>query len=63
MKHRNRTQRTMGHSYDSPRGSMMSRVDTEYVETKFVDVSKEDPYLSFDLLDVYGFNLNYSKGF
>jgi len=30
---------------------------------KFVDVSKEDPYLDFSFLDVYGFNLNYSKGF
>ena len=28
---------------------------------KFVDVSKEDPYLDFGLLDVYSLNLNYSK--
>lgn len=30
---------------------------------KFVDVQKEDPYLDFGLLDVYGFNLGFSKGF
>ena len=40
MKHRNRTQRTMGHSYDSPRGSIMNRVDTEYVETRMI--SRDD---------------------
>ncbi len=28
---------------------------------KFIDVSKEDPYLDFGLLDVYSLNLNYSK--
>ena len=28
---------------------------------KFVDVSKEDPYLDFGLLDTYSLNLNYSK--
>tara|TARA_S200000501_G_scaffold353287_1_gene372962 strand:+ start:97 stop:801 length:705 start_codon:yes stop_codon:yes gene_type:complete len=28
---------------------------------KFVDVSKEDPYFDFGLLDVYSLNLNYSK--
>jgi len=28
---------------------------------KFVDVSKEDPYLDFGLLDVYSLNLSYSK--
>ena len=28
---------------------------------KFVDVSKNDPYLDFGLLDVYSLNLNYSK--
>ena len=28
---------------------------------KFVDISKEDPYLDFGLLDVYSLNLNYSK--
>ena len=28
---------------------------------KFVDVSSEDPYLDFGLLDTYSLNLNYSK--
>ena len=28
---------------------------------KFVDVSKEDPYLDFGLLDAYSLNINYSK--
>lgn len=28
---------------------------------KFVDVSKEDPYLDFGLLDAYSLNLSYSK--
>ena len=28
---------------------------------KFIDVSKEDPYLDFGLLDVYSLNLSYSK--
>ena len=28
---------------------------------KFVDISKEDPYLDFGLLDAYSLNLNYSK--
>lgn len=28
---------------------------------KFVNVSKNDPYLDFGLLDVYGFNLTFSK--
>ena len=40
MKHRNRTQRTMGHRYHSPRGSIMNRVDTEYVETRMI--SRDD---------------------
>ena len=40
MKYRNRTQRTMGHRYDSPRGSIMSRVDTEYVETMMIHRDK-----------------------
>ena len=30
---------------------------------KFVDVSKEDPYLDFSLLDTYSIKLNYSKVF
>jgi len=30
----------MGHSYDSPRGSIMNRVDTEYVETRMI--SRDD---------------------
>ena len=40
MKHRSRTQRTMGHRYHSPRGSIMNRVDTEYVETRMI--SRDD---------------------
>ena len=28
---------------------------------KFVDISKNDPYLDFGLLDVYSLNINYSK--
>ena len=40
----------------------ISAIIGEYV-TGYVDVTKEDPYLDFGLLDVSGFSLSYSKGF